>query len=442
MLRDPLIGVRFPLAFQLRRPFGGFDNVARAFAHRNFRVYVSGNSISLIGWWLQRVAVGWLTWTLTHSGTWLGLVALADFLPVLILSPYAGVLADRHDRVWIIRISQLCGCAQASLLALLVATDTITVELLFSLVLLLGIASALAQPARLALIPNLVDRGSLPSALAINSVIFNAARFIGPAIAGVLIAEVSIAAAFAANALGYVAFQVSLARLRGLPPLPVSERQGAVRSSIEAYAYASRHSGIGPMLLLFAVTTIGTRGFIELFPGFADSVFERGPQGLAMLTSTVGLGAICGGIWMVLRPAIAGLAAVVLGHTLLMSLAILAFTATDRFYLALPCVFVAGAAMTITGTGAQTLIQAAVDSGMRGRVMALYGMIFRAGPAVGAVLMGLASEHLGLRLPLALGALASCGFWLLTRLRHRRIAAALEAPPAVRSSAVVGERGI
>ena len=423
--------MRVPLALdQLRRPAGGFNNISRAFAHRNYRVYITGNGVSLIGWWLQRVAVGWLAWTLTHSGTWLGLVSLADFLPVLFLSPFAGVLADRRDRVWIIRITQLCGCVQASLLAILVATDTITIDLLFTLVLLLGIASGIAQPARLALIPSLIDRESLASALAINSVIFNLARFIGPAIAGVVIAEVGIGAAFAANAVSYIAFQISLARLRDLPPVPVGEPQNAIRASVEAYAYASRHKGIGPMLLLFAMTAIGTRGFIELFPGFADSVFARGPQGLAMLTSPVGLGAICGGAWMVLRPAVAGLAAVVLGHTLMMSLAILAFTATDRFYLALPCVFVAGAAMTITGTGAQTLIQAAVDSRMRGRVMALYGMIFRAGPALGAVLIGTASEHLGLRLPLAIGALVSCAFWLLTRLRHKEIAAALEDHPS------------
>jgi len=442
----PLTGVRVPLAFDwLRRPDGGFDNVSRAFAQRNYRIYASGNGVSLIGWWLQRVAVGWLAWTLTHSGTWLGLVSLADFLPVLFLSPFAGVLADRRDRVRIIRITQLCGCAQASLLAVLVATDLITVELLFGLVLLLGIASGISQPARLALIPTLVDRASLPSALAINSVLFNLARFIGPAVAGVLIADAGIAAAFAANAVSYIAFQISLAKLRDLPPQPVVERQNAIRASIEAYAYASRHPGIGPMLLLFVVTTIGTRGFIELFPGFADSVFARGPQGLSMLTSTVGLGAICGGTWMVLRPAITGLAAVVFGHTLLMALAILAFTATDRFYLALACVLVAGAAMTITGTGAQTLIQAAVDVRMRGRVMALYGMIFRAGPAIGAVLMGAASEHIGLRLSLAIGALVSCGFWLLTRLRHREIAAALEdvAAPAAKPSgpALPVERG-
>ena len=363
------------MALELRRPVGGFDNVARAFAHRNYRVYVTGNGISLIGWWLQRVAVGWLAWTLSHSGTWLGLVALADFLPALLLSPFAGVLADRYNRVLILRLTQAAGSLQATVLAVLVVSGTITVELLFALVLLLGIASAVSQPARLALIPNLIDRTSLASALAINSVVFNLARFIGPAVAGLVIAEIGIAAAFAANAVSYIAFQISLAKLRDLPPMPIPERQSAIRASVEAYAYASRHSGIGPMLLLFAVTTLGTRGFIELFPGFADHVFGRGPQGLAMLTSTVGLGAICGATWMTLRPALAGLAAVVLWHTLVMSLAVLAFTATHNFYLALPCVFVAGAAMTITGTGAQTLIQAAVDARMSAPQMALPSLI-------------------------------------------------------------------
>jgi len=165
-----------------------------------------------------------------------------------------------------------------------------TMEILFALVLMLGIASAVAQPSRLALIPTLVDRQSLASALAINSVIFNLARFIGPALAGIVIAEIGIAAAFAANAVSYIAFQISLLNLRGLPPQLAVGRQNVLRASVEAFSYACRHSGIGPMLLLFVVTTIGTRGFIELFPGFADRVFGSGPQGLAMLTSTVGLG--------------------------------------------------------------------------------------------------------------------------------------------------------
>jgi predicted MFS family arabinose efflux permease len=410
---------------------GGVGNAGRALAHRNYRVYIGGNAVSLIGIWLQRVAVGWLTWTLTHSGTWLGLVSMAEFFPVIFLSPIAGVLADRRDRVGIIRLTQVVATVQASLLAALIYSGLITVELLFAFTLLLGIFNGVAQPARLALVPTLVDRESLPSALAINSIVFNAARFLGPALAGIIIARISVGAAFAANAATYLVFMIAMLYLRGIPPLPAGARQNALRASAEAYLYASRHPGIAPMLLLFTVTTIGTRGFVELFPGFADSVFGRGPEGLSMLTSTVGLGAICGGAWMLMRPAIAGLTSVVLANTLLISLAILAFTATDRFWLALPCVFVAGAAMVITGIGAQTLLQAAVDSRMRGRIMALYGMIFRAGPALGAVLMGSLSERFGLRLPLAFGAIVSCGFWLWTRQRQKRIAETLEAEPVV-----------
>jgi predicted MFS family arabinose efflux permease len=411
-----------------------------AFRHRNYRVYISGNAVQLTGTWLQRVSCGWLAWTLTHSGAWLGWMSMAEFLPVLFLGPIAGVMADRRDRVGIIRITQLCGCGQAILLAILVSTGLITIHLLFALVLLLGINQGVAQPARLALIPTLVDREALPSALAINSIVFNGARFIGPAIAGVLIARVSIAAAFAVNALTYIAFQISLANLRDIPKLPTRAAQNALRASLDAYTYASRHAGIAPMLLLFAVTTIGTRGFVELFPGFADRVFDRGPQGLAMLTSTVGLGAIFGGAWMLIRSQLSGLTTIVLANTLIMSLAIIAFTATDSFLIALPCVFIAGTAMVITGIGAQTLIQASTDRSMAGRVMALYGMIFRAGPALGAVLMGTASERFGLRLPLAIGAAVSCVCWGLTLHRRKAIIASLENIELL-PSAAPAERG-
>ena len=419
------------MAFARDRLFpAGLGTVVLAFGHRNYRIYASGNAVSLVGIWMQRVAVGWLAWTLAHSGTWLGVMSMAEFFPVVFLSPVAGALADRRDRVGIIRITQIAGGIEATLLAVLVYTGSITIELLFVLTLLLGVFNAFAQPSRLALIPTLVDRAALPSAFAINAIIFNSARFLGPAVAGIVIARVSVSAAFAVNAATYVVFFIAMMNLRGLPALPVAATQSLLKASAEAYAYASRHPGIGPMLLLFTVTTIGTRGFVELFPGFADSVFGRGPEGLSMLTSTVGLGAICGALWMLLRPAIAGLTRLVLANTLVISLAVLGFTATDRFILALPCVFLAGTAMTITGIGAQTLLQATVEIHLRGRIMALYGMIFRAGPAIGAVLMGSLSGYLGLRLPLAAGALLSCSFWAWTRLKQRRIAETLEADPA------------
>jgi hypothetical protein len=141
---------------------------------------------------MQRVAVGWLAWTLTHSGAWLGIISMAEFFPVVFLSPLAGALADRRDRVGIIRVSQIAGSIEATLLAVLVYTGAITIELLFALTLLLGVFNAVAQPSRLALIPTLVDRAALPSALAINAIIFNSARFLGPAVAGIVIAKVSV----------------------------------------------------------------------------------------------------------------------------------------------------------------------------------------------------------------------------------------------------------
>ena len=407
-------------------PASWLGTVAPAFAHRNYRVYVSGNAIGLIGTWLQRVSVGWLAWTLTHSGAWLGVMSMAEFFPVVFLSPLAGVLADRRNQVNVIRTTQAIGGAQASLLAILVYTGAITIEWLFALTLLLGITNSFAQPSRMALISNLVDRSALPSALAINSIVFNSARFIGPAIAGIVIAQVSVGAAFALNAATYVWFFATMTRLRQVAAISGMAARNVLKASGEAYLYVSRHPGIAPMLLLFTITTIATRGYVELFPGFADHVFGRGAAGLSVLVSTVGLGAICGGAWMLRRPGLTGLTSVVLGHTLVISLAILAFTATDQFYIALPFVFIAGAAMVITGVGAQTLIQASVEPQMRGRVMALYGMIFRAGPALGALLIGSLSESFGLRLPLAVGAAISVAVCALTWARQRRVAPHLE----------------
>jgi hypothetical protein len=216
---------------------------------------------------MQRVAVGWLAWTLTRSGAWLGIISMAEFFPVVFLSPLAGALADRRDRVGIIRVTQIAGSIEATLLAVLVYTGAITIELLFALTLLLGVFNAVAQPSRLALIPTLVDRAALPSALAINAIIFNSARFLGPAVAGVVIAKVSVGAAFAVNAATYIVFLVAMTNLRGIPALPVAATQSVLKASAEAYGYASHHPGIAPMLLLFTITTVGTRGFVSCFPG-------------------------------------------------------------------------------------------------------------------------------------------------------------------------------
>jgi MFS family permease len=408
----------------------GFGNALHVFRNRNYRAYTAGNSISLIGSWMQRFSVGWLAWQLSHSPTWLGLVAVADLMPALVLSPFAGVLADRFDRVRLIWLTQVLAMAQAALLALLTYAGAITIDGLFLLTLALGVLNAVNQPARLALIPNLVDRATLASAVAINSLVFNGARFIGPAIAGPILYHGGVAFTFALNSLSYFAFIGALMQLKLARDEPPSgrARPAFLADTLAGYAYALHHPGIGRMILLFAATSFSIRGFIEMFPGFADVVFRTGPIGLSWLTATLGLGAIAGGLWMLRRPGgIQGLTALILGHTFLVPAAALGFTATTNYAVALACVFICGFALITTGVSAQTLVQSAVDPAMRGRVLALYGMLFRAGPAFNALVLGWVSSLVGLRLSVAAGALLCIAAWAWARSRQDEMERALEA---------------
>jgi predicted MFS family arabinose efflux permease len=267
--------------------------------------------------------------------------------------------------------------------------------------------------------------------VAINSVIFNSARFLGPALSGIIIAAGSISLAFAINGASYLAVMAALASLslKRAPP-EGARRRNILATTVDGYRYAARHHGIGSLLLLMAVTSVCLRGFIELLPGFTDAVFHRGPQALAWLTAITGLGAVVGGLWMVRRPALAGLTAVVVANTLVMAAALFCFTLTAYFWLALPCLFVAGFGLVVTGIGAQTLVQTAVEPAMRGRIMALYGTIFRGGPAVCALVMGTLSSSFGMRAPLAAGAVLCAGCWAWARLRQEGVARELESLPA------------
>jgi predicted MFS family arabinose efflux permease len=383
----------------------GLRTISRTLAHPNFGTYVAGNSVSLIGTWMQRIGVGWLAWELSHSGAVLGLVAFADLFPTVVIGPFGGALADRVDRLRMIKIAQSLIMAQSLVLFVLTATGLITVPLLLALVLFSGVVIGFNQPARLALVPSLVPRRDLATAVAINSIVFNSARFIGPALAGLVIVGLGIAAVFAFNALSFLAFLFALSRLR-LTPLGLPSQTTSVLDAVgEGLRYTVGHRGIGPILLLHAILAVSARPFVELLPGFAADVFGRGAPGLAILSSTVGIGAIVGGFWLAQRSAPASLTQVVLISSLLHALATLGFALSTWFPAAVACVALAGFAMVVAGVGTQTLMQTAVDESMRGRVLSLFGLIFRGGPALGALAMGVASEVVGLQLPVAAGAL-------------------------------------
>jgi MFS family permease len=404
----------------------GFRNALRVLRIRNYRVYTIGNSISLVGIWLQRIAVGWLAWQLTHSGFWLGLCAAGDLVPAVVIGPIAGALADRADRVRLIQLSLILGMVQAWALAILTFAGIIDIWMLFALTVTLGMINAFNPPARLALIPSLVDHATVGPAIAINSLVFNNARFIGPALAGFVIAEGNIGLAFSLNAVTYMCFIYSLWRI-DVPADRLPPRESHfLRDLADGYTYALRDPRIGHMFILLIVTTVAIRGFVEMFPGFADEVFGRGPQGLAWLTATVGLGSVIGGLIMLRRNSLRGLATIVIRATLVMALALVGFTATSNYWLALFCVFVGGLAMCATGIGAQTLIQTSTTPAMRGRVMGFYGMIFRAGPSTNALVLGAFSEHFGMRLPVLVGALICLVAWIWIRPHQSSIERSLD----------------
>ena len=408
----------------------GLRAIRRTLGHRNYAIYVPGNGISLIGTWVQRIAIGWLTWTLTESGAWLGAVAFADLAPAVVIGPIGGVIADRFSRIKVIRIAQSLMMVQALALFALTASGLITIWAVLGLALANGVVIGFSQAARLALVPSLVPRADLSTAVAINAITFNLARFIGPAIAGALIVTWGTAPAFAVNGLSYLAFLFALSRLHGIDDDP-SKRAAAsgktvLGDMVDGLNYAARHTGIGTLLLLMFGLAMGVRPLIELMAGFAANVFHGGAEALAILTAVLGIGAIGGGLWLALRIRTTDRAGLVMVGTGISSIAAIGFAASQNLYLALPCVAVIGFCLVVCGVSTQTLLQLAVDGAMRGRVLSLYGLIFRGGPALGALAMGVASEGVGLRWPLAAGSVAVLVLLVWAWRRHGAVTAAFE----------------
>lgn len=404
-----------------------FDGIVHALGNRSYRLYATGSSVSLVGFWLQRVGVGWLTWELTESGAWLGIMALADALPATVLAPFSGVLADRFERIRLIRMTQAAQSLQAATLATLSFTGLIRVETLLGLVLVLGVIQAFAQPVRLSLVPSLVRVEDLSSAVAINSSLFNLARFIGPAIAGFLITAYGVAASFAGAACCFFSFLLIMFRIQPMRNEVTPGQSGGIWSDVrEGFRYAVSHPGVGPILVLIIATTVFSRSFFELLPAFADRVFMRGADGLAMLVASVGVGALGSSLWLAGRGDTAGLTRIGVSFLLVVATAETVFATTSRFPLALVCMAVVGFATVATSITCQTLLQNTVEGHVRGRVMSLYGMAMRAGPALGALTLGVISEQIGLQWTVIGSAACAALAWLWAQARRESWADVLE----------------
>jgi MFS family permease len=396
-------------------------NLFPALRNRTFALYSAGCAVSHVGFWIFRTAIGWLAWELTASGFWLGVLAFAHLMPIVVLGPIGGTAADRWDRIFVVRTCQALSALCALALLALLASGTMTIGLLILLTAFQGTLEAFNQTSQLTLVPLLVDRKDLTSAVATVSVSFNVARFVGPAIAGFLIAGPGMGTAFAVSAAAFAVFVAVLIGIRSSTTIttPPSQLRFAA-ALVQGLRYALSHPGIGLILLLVVSVGVAGRPVAELLPGFAAEVFDSGPIGLAILTSSVGVGAVLAGLWLGGRTTTVGLSSIMVHCTLGITLSVIAFTAMSRIWLAAPILVLVGFFVAGTGILSQTLINVVADQALRGRVLSLFGMLFRGSPAIGALIMGFFSEYFGLRPPIVVGALLLFLVWVWF-FRHGRL---------------------
>lgn len=377
----------------------------RALKHRNLRLFFVGHGVSLVGTWMQQVAMSWLVYRLTDSELLLGVIAFAGQFPGLLMAPFAGALVDRWNRHRMVVFAQTLLMIQASVLAALVVTERAEVWHLISLTIFSGLVNGADIPARQSLLVKLVGgTEDLPNAIALNSSMFNAARLVGPAVAGVLIGWVGEGPVFLLNALSYVAVLVALLAVR----LP-AERGGPTGDVFahirEGFAYAFGHAPTRDMLILFAGVSLVGVPYIVLLPAFARDVLGGDARTLGLLTSCAGLGAFGGALSLAARDSLAGIGRLVVRATGALGIVLVAFSASRTLLLSGALLVLSGFALMLATASVNTVIQTLVSDEMRGRVMSLYAMAFIGVTPVGSLFGGAIATRLGAPITVALGGL-------------------------------------
>lgn len=413
-----------PVLLNFSALFGG---IGRALSNPMYRRFWTSNAVSTIGRNMHRTGVMWLTWELTESTGWLGIIAFADIFPMVVFSLIGGAISDRVGYLRVMRVSQITTAMTAALFAALILSGIITIEMVLALSVVYGSTEAISTPPRMSAVHSMVPRADLSAAIALGSATFNGARLIGPAIAGALIVWFDTGVVIAVGALGFFQFYVVLLFIR--IDEPERDRKasfdmiGDIRSSV---AYALAHRGIRFLMFLLGVTGLLIRPFMELLPGFADKVFGYGPDGMAILLSSIGLGAMFAGLWLAQRGETRGLTRFSTTSVLVCALALVAFTISGNLWIGAGFLVAVGFAMLMGGVSSQTLIQNTVESSMRARVLSLFILISWGLPAFGAVAAGWLAEIFGLQVTIAGGAILAFVIWLWARRAVPGLAPGLE----------------
>ena len=375
-----------------------------ALAHRNFRLFFIGQGISLIGTWMQNVGEGWLILTLTNSPFYVGLTSALSSLGVLLFSLYAGVIADRTDKRRFIVFMQVAFMLEAFAVAILVWTGVIQVWHVLTLATLLGIASAFDIPMRQSFVYDMVGKDDLMNAIALNSSLFNGARVIGPAIAGLLIAAVGIAACYFLNGLSYIAVIVGLLMMTLPRPQRVESTVSVWAGFREVLVYLRNDARLRVLMILTAILSIFGFPYLTMMPVFARDVLHRGAGGYGALTSSVGIGAVLGALGVALRSSrIRARGRLMLMGGTAFGILLILFAGSRSLALSMVLLGLAGCAMIVNNSITNTLLQMAAPDHLRGRIMGFYSFVFVGMAPFGAFLFGIVAEHTGVSTTIAAG---------------------------------------
>lgn len=370
----------------------------RSLRARNFRLYFAGQGISLVGTWMQRVAMAWLVYRLSGSAFVLGMVGFAGRIPTLLLAPLAGVAADRWDRRRILYLTQALSMLQAVVLAGLVLAGVVQVWHVLVLASFLGVLDSFDIPARQSFYVHLIDDpADLGNAIALNSSVFNIARLIGPSIAGVLIALVGEGWVFGLNALTYFSMLAALTLMDTSPPEGRERAVGVLRDLRHGFGFAWRFPAVRAVLLLITASSFFAVPFVVLMPVFATDVLGGGPGTLGLLMTAQGVGALAGALFLAARESTTGFGRLIALAASLFGAGLLAFGASALLWLSLPLLALAGFGLMVQSASTNTFLQSIVGDEMRGRIMSLYTMAFIGTLPLGSLYAGWAAEHFGAR---------------------------------------------
>jgi MFS family permease len=397
----------------------------RALNYYNFRLYFVGQAISLIGTWMQRIAVNWLVYDVTHSAFYLGLVAFAGQVPMLLLSPYAGAYVDRHSRYRTLMATQIASMIQAGLLALIVFLGYYHIPTIVLLSLILGIINAFDTPARQSLMIVLVqNKKDLPNAIALNSSMVTMARLAGPAVAGILLSSFGEDICFGLNFLSFIAVIVSLVLMK----IKIPERKKPVdpiwKGLQEGFVYLRSHRGLLAAIALMAFTSFLAMPYTNMFPVYAQTIYKGNVTTFSWMNSIGGLGALFGAIYMANRKENTNFLRLIVLSSMLFCLSIMLFAYTTHLFLAMLLIMTGEAGMLAQIAATNTYVQTRVEERMRGRVLSYYVMAFQGVQPLGSLLVGWAAHQTSAPLTLCveglLGLVAAIAFIPALRKVRRR----------------------